>query len=122
MTKILVIEDEQSVRENLLELLEVEEFETLEAENGSIGLYLAQQQHPNLILCDVLMPELDGYGVLKALRSNDVTATIPFMFLTAKVMKTDVSQGIELGANAYLTKPFTIRELLEAIAQALPQV
>jgi len=116
MTKILVIEDEETVRENILELLDAEGFEALSAENGRIGLDLAQQQLPDLILCDVRMPELDGYGVLTALRSEAETATIPFMFLTAKAAKTDLSYGLELGANAYITKPFTLTELLEAIA------
>lgn len=116
MTKILVIEDEETVRENILELLDAEGFEALSAENGRIGLDMAQQQLPDLILCDVRMPELDGYGVLTALRSEAETATIPFMFLTAKAAKTDLSYGLELGANAYITKPFTLTELLDAIA------
>jgi DNA-binding response OmpR family regulator len=116
MTKILVIEDEETVRENILELLDAEGFEALSAENGRIGLDLAQQQLPDLILCDVRMPELDGYGVLTALRSEAETAMIPFMFLTAKAAKTDLSYGLELGANAYITKPFTLTELLDAIA------
>lgn len=116
MTKILVIEDEETVRENILELLDAEGFEALSAENGRIGLDLAQQQLPDLILCDVRMPELDGYGVLTALRSEAETATIPFMFLTAKAAKTDLIYGLELGANAYITKPFTLTELLDAIA------
>jgi DNA-binding response OmpR family regulator len=115
MKKILVIEDEDTVRENILELLDAEGFEAISAENGRIGLNLAQQQLPDLILCDVRMPELDGFGVLTALRSDATTVTIPFMFLTAKAAKADLSHGLELGANAYLTKPFTIAELLEAI-------
>lgn len=119
MTKILVIEDEESVRENILELLEVEGFDALAAENGLIGIAKAQQQHPDLILCDIRMPELDGYGVLTALRAEPATATIPFLFLTAKAGKTELKRGIELGANAYITKPFALTELLKAIAQAL---
>lgn len=116
MTKILVIEDEETVRENILELLDAEGFDAIAAENGRIGLGLAQQQLPDMILCDVRMPELDGYGVLKALRSTSATTKIPFVFLTAKAAKTDISLGLELGANAYLTKPFTVAELLKAIA------
>jgi CheY-like chemotaxis protein len=115
MTKILVIEDEQTVRENILELLDAEGFEAIAAENGRIGLNLAQQHLPDLILCDIRMPELDGYGVLSALRSEPETAEIPFMFLTAKAAKTDLNLGMELGANAYITKPFTLVELLTAI-------
>lgn len=116
MAKILVIEDEISIRENILELLEAEGFDAIAAENGQIGLQLAQAETPDLILCDALMPKLDGYGVLKALRSNPVTATIPFIFLTAKAAKTDWRQGMELGADDYLTKPFMRAELLGAIA------
>ena len=119
MRKILVIEDEETVRENILELLDAEGFEAIAAENGRIGLNLAQQQLPDLILCDIRMPELDGYGVLTALRSAPETAAIPFMFLTAKAAKTDLSLGLELGANAYITKPFTLTELLEAIASQI---
>lgn len=87
MTKILVIENEESIRENIVELLEIEEFETLSAENGKIGLAIAQSTHPDLILCDVMMPELDGYGVIEALRKEPETMMIPFIFLTAKADK-----------------------------------
>lgn len=119
MTNILVIEDEQTVRENILELLDAEGFEAMGAENGRIGLELAQQQLPDLILCDIRMPELDGYGVLTALRAKPITATIPLIFLSAKAAKADLSAGMELGANAYITKPFTLGELLETIEQIL---
>lgn len=119
MTKILVIEDEESVRENILELLDTEGFEAIAAKNGRIGLFLAQKELPDLILCDVRMPELDGYGVLTGLRSEPTTTGIPFVFLTAKAAKTDLSLGLELGANAYITKPFTLVELLDTIEQAL---
>ncbi len=119
MTKILVIEDEESVRENILELLDAEGFEAIAAKNGSIGLFLARAELPDLILCDVRMPELDGYGVLTALHSEPLTAKIPFIFLTAKAAKTDLSLGLELGAKAYITKPFTLVELLEVIEQSL---
>lgn len=116
MRKILVIEDEETVRENILELLDAEGFEAIAAENGRIGLSLAQQELPDLILCDVRMPEMDGYGVLTGLRSQQETAEIPFIFLTAKAAKTDLSLGLEMGANAYITKPFTLAELLGVIA------
>lgn len=121
MTKILVIEDEGTVRENILELLDAEGFDAIAAENGRIGLELAKQHLPDLILCDVRMPELDGYGVLTGLRSEATTVAIPFLFLTAKAAKTDLTYGLELGATAYITKPFTLSQLLEAIAQALLQ-
>ncbi|HEY9873182.1 MAG TPA: EAL domain-containing protein [Candidatus Obscuribacterales bacterium] len=119
MTKILVIEDEQPVRENILELLDAEGFDAIGAENGRIGVQLALQSVPDLVICDVMMPEVDGYGVLNALRQDPTTATIPFIFLTAKAAKADLRQGMNLGADDYLTKPFTIAELLGAIATRL---
>lgn len=119
MTKILVIEDEDQVREIILEMLEAEEFNAIGAENGSVGVQLALEQIPDLILCDVMMPELDGYGVITALRQNPATETIPFIFLTAKASKPDIRQGMDLGADDYLTKPFTLNELLAAISTRL---
>ncbi|MGB3204684.1 MAG: response regulator [Crinalium sp.] len=115
MSKILVIEDEESVRENLIKLLELEDFEAIGASNGAIGVKLAKEQTPDIIICDIMMPELDGYGVLTALRQDDITATIPFIFLTAKAAKEDLRQGMELGASDYLNKPFTRAEILKAI-------
>ncbi|MCJ8282054.1 MAG: EAL domain-containing response regulator [Rivularia sp. ALOHA_DT_140] len=119
MTKILVIEDEESVRENILDLLEAESFETLAAANGKIGIDLAVSEVPDLILCDLMMPNIDGYEVLKNLNSRASTATIPFIFLTARSAKADVRQGMDLGADDYLTKPFTRSELLNAIMSRL---
>lgn len=116
MKKILVIEDEPSVRANILELLEAEDFDVVSADNGFIGALWAQEHLPDLIICDVMMPELNGYDVLTALRQYPGTATIPFIFLTAKVDKADIRHGMELGADDYLTKPFTRAELLGAIA------
>ena len=115
MTKILVIEDEQAIRLNLLKLLSAEGFETLGADNGDYGVELAQNEKPDLIICDILMPGLDGYGVLIALQQDLITATIPFIFLTANVDCSDVRHGMKLGADDYLTKPFTKAELLETI-------
>lgn len=115
MAKILVIEDEEAIRENILELLEAENFESMGAANGKIGIKMAIAQIPDLILCDMMMPEIDGHGVLKALRSEPITATIPFIFLTAKAEKTDVRLGMELGADDYITKPCTPQELLKAV-------
>jgi signal transduction histidine kinase len=119
MKKILVIEDEQDVRESLIDILNAEDFYAISAENGRIGLKMAAEFQPHLIICDVMMPELDGYGVLTHLRQNPVTETIPFMFLTAKSDKIDFRQGMDLGADDYLTKPFTHGELLQAIATRL---
>ncbi|MCP2730302.1 EAL domain-containing response regulator [Limnofasciculus baicalensis] len=117
--KILVIEDEDQVLENILELLEAEGWNPIGAENGSIGIDLAKANKPDLILCDVMMPGCDGYGVLSKLRQDSALAGIPFIFLTAKAAKTDFRQGMELGADDYLTKPFTRSELLGAIATRL---
>ncbi len=116
MAKILVIEDEEAIRENILDLLEAENFESMGAANGKIGIKMAIAQIPDLILCDMMMPEIDGHGVLKALRSEPITATIPFIFLTAKAEKTDIRLGMELGADDYITKPCTPQELLKAVA------
>ncbi len=116
MKKILVIEDEDNIRENLQEMLTAEYFEVIAAENGCIGVQLAQEEVPDLIICDIMMPDLDGYGVLKQLRQNQSTQTVPFIFLTAKAAKVDQRQGMELGADDFLSKPFTRNELLGAIA------
>lgn len=115
MKKILVIEDEPAVRANILELLEAEDFDAVGAENGFMGAMWAQEHLPDLIVCDVMMPEVDGYEVLSALRQVPATAAIPFIFLTAMVDKADIRQGMDLGADDYLTKPFTRAELLGAI-------
>ncbi|MGM3304624.1 EAL domain-containing response regulator [Anabaena sp. WFMT] len=119
MHKILIIEDEESVRENILDLLTAEDFEPIAAANGKIGLNLAISEVPDLILCDMMMPELNGYEVLTALKKEPITATIPFIFLTAKSAKSDFRQGMDMGADDYLTKPFTRSELLSAILNKL---
>ncbi len=116
MHKILVIEDEAPIRETIVDLLEVKDFQVLAAQDGLVGLQLAREQLPDLIICDVMMPHLDGYGVLTALRADLTTATIPFLFLTARATWADLRQGMALGADNYLIKPFTQKELLEAIA------
>ncbi|MGA9377677.1 MAG: response regulator [Phormidium sp.] len=115
MTKILIIEDEEGIRENMLELLNGENFEAIAVENGSKGVQLAKEKHPDLIICDISMPELDGYGVLQALRSEPTTAMIPFIFLTALADKANNRKGMELGADDYITKPCRPVELLNAI-------
>ena len=114
MKKILVIEDEARTRNLLLEFLAVEGYNTIEAENGSIGVQKAQEELPDLVICDIVMPQLDGYGVLTTLRQDPFTAMIPFIFLTAKATKASLRQGMELGADDYLTKPSTVEELLGA--------
>ncbi len=119
MIKILVIEDEKLVRDNILELLEVEGFQTVWAANGRQGVEVAQKELPNLIICDVMMPEVDGYQVLHLLRKNLQIATVPFIFLSAKATRADFRKGMQLGAYDYLTKPFTRAELLGAIQTQL---
>jgi signal transduction histidine kinase len=119
MAKILVIEDDSAVRANLLEMLDAEGFSVMGAENGLIGVQLARDFVPDLVLCDIMMPDLDGYGVLATLRRQSNTATIPFIFLTAKGEKHDLRQGMNLGADDYLVKPFTIQEVLQAVSMRL---
>ncbi len=119
MKKILVIEDTVAIRENIMELLEVVDYEVIGAENGWVGVQLAKEQLPDLIICDVNMPEIDGYGVLAALRSESVTATIPLIFLTGNAAEADYRQGIKMGVDDYITKPFTSKELLKTIATRL---
>lgn len=119
MTTILVIEDEDPIRENLIDLLETEDYHVISAANGRSGVQLAQEHLPDLILCDILMPELDGYGVYQELHQDPVTAMIPFIFLTARAAPSDMRAGMALGADDYLTKPFTREDLLRAIATRL---
>jgi DNA-binding NarL/FixJ family response regulator len=117
--KILVIEDEAEMRRNLVTVLRLEGYQPIAAEHGRLGLDAALNQSPDLILCDVMMPELDGYGVLKALRENPSTSLIPFIFLTAKGERDDLRSGMNLGADDYLTKPVAKSELLAAITARL---
>jgi DNA-binding NarL/FixJ family response regulator len=119
MKRILVIEDEPEMRRNLLTILKLKQFEALSAENGRDGVELARQALPDLILCDVMMPELDGYGVLQALRGEKATARIPFIFLTARGEKRDLRDGMNLGADDYLTKPVAKADLIGAITARL---
>ena len=119
MKKILLIEDNLEVRENTAEILELDGYEVLTAENGKVGVEKAQSEHPDLIICDIMMPELDGYGVLHILGKRADTSSIPFIFLTAKAERSDFRKGMTLGADDYLTKPFDDSELLEAIEARL---
>jgi DNA-binding response OmpR family regulator len=119
MKKILLIEDNPEVRENTGEILSLANYHVLTAANGKVGVDLAQKEKPDLIICDIMMPELDGYGVLHILSKNEQTASIPFIFLTAKTEKTDIRKGMNLGADDYLTKPFDDTDLLNAIEARL---
>ena len=122
MTKILVIEDAKDLRDDVVEMLTLEGYETSGAENGLVGVKLARKIYPDLIVCDIMMPELDGYGVLQDLRSTPDTATIPFIFLTAKTDRVDMRHGMVLGADDYLTKPFRVNELLDSIKVRLEKI
>lgn len=119
MKKILLIEDHAEMRENITEILELANYKVVTAPNGKDGIKLAQHEMPDLIICDIMMPELDGYGVLHVLSKNDTTVHIPFIFLTAKAEKDDYKKGMVMGADAYLTKPLDDVELLSAIETRL---
>ena len=119
MKKILLIEDNPDMRENTAEILSLSNFEVYTAENGKVGVDKAKRVNPDLIICDIMMPELDGYGVLHILGRNPDTAKIPFIFLTAKVEKEDIRKGMNMGADDYLTKPFSDVELLDAVEMRL---
>lgn len=119
MKRILVIEDEPEMRRNITALLRFKDYEPIAAENGRVGVEIARREKPDLILCDVMMPELDGYGVLRALQAEGTLASIPFIFLTAKGEKDDLRSGMNLGADDYLTKPVANDELVQAIEARL---
>ncbi|WP_330202738.1 hybrid sensor histidine kinase/response regulator [Cyanobacterium sp. DS4] len=119
MEKILVIEDEINIARNIKQILDLSDFYTITAEDGAEGVELAKEEIPDLILCDVMMPNLDGYQVLTELKKDSKTENIPFIFLTAKSDRPDFRKGMELGADDYLTKPFTPDELLTAVSTRL---
>src|ERR1700761_4718047 len=115
MRKLLVIDDHDEIRENIAEILTLAGYEVFTAPNGKRGVETALKENPELIICDIMMPELDGYGVLHLLRKNEATVDTPFIFLTAKTERTDFRKGMEMGADDYITKPFEDIELLNAI-------
>lgn len=115
MYSILVIDDNKDIRENTAEILSLAGYKTYTAENGKKGVEIAIAEKPSIIICDIMMPELDGYGVLHLLKKNPETENIPFIFLTAKTERTDFRKGMEMGADDYITKPFDDLELLKAI-------
>jgi len=119
MKKILLIEDNPDMRDNTAEILDLANYVVVTAENGKVGVELAKQEKPDLIICDIMMPDLDGYGVLHILSNDPKTAGIPFIFLTAKAEKSDMRKGMNLGADDYLVKPFDKMELLNAIETRL---
>jgi DNA-binding response OmpR family regulator len=119
MPKILVIDDEITIRTEVIEWLRLEGFEAFGAEDGKVGLRLIDQYLPDLIICDVMMPHVNGYEVLKALRANPSTMTIPFIFLSARATDNDISHGTDLGANGYITKPFSLIDFLQTVRELL---
>src|SRR5215510_8963768 len=119
MKRILVIEDEPEMRRNLMAILRLERFQPLAAEDGQVGVELAKREKPDLVLCDVMMPKLDGYGVIAALRASSETVAIPFIFLTARGEKPEIRAGMNLGADDYLTKPVAKADLLAAVRSRL---
>ena len=120
MNKILIIEDERETRDMFIEALTEEGFETIGAKNGRVGIQKTQKYLPDLIICDVTMPELNGYQVLTTLRQNPCTAAIPFIFMSALSDEAERHEAMRLGANDYLTKPCTVEKLLQAIAKRCP--
>lgn len=119
ITKVLLIEDDVSLRGNTAEILELSGYEVIMASNGKVGVEKAIQQHPDIIVCDIMMPELDGYGVLELLSKNESTKFIPFIFLSAKTDRKDVRLGMNLGADDYITKPFNEEDIITAIESRL---
>jgi DNA-binding response OmpR family regulator len=119
MAKILVIEDEPELRANVTRLLKAEGYEVRTAENGMAGVEAALADPPDLIICDIAMPQMDGFGVLFSLRENVTTSHVPFIFLTASTRTYDRKFGVDLGANDYITKPFKLQELLEAVKKRI---
>jgi CRP/FNR family transcriptional regulator, cyclic AMP receptor protein len=122
MKKILLIEDNDDIRENTAEILELANYKVTTAPNGKKGVELALKHQPDLIICDIMMPELDGYGVLHAIHKNETIKNTPFIFLTAKTERNDLRKGMDLGADDYITKPFSGTELLNAIDGRLKKI
>lgn len=121
MPTVLVIEDEAPLRANLARILSAEGYQVVVAADGDEGVQRVRETRPDAVICDILMPRLDGFGVLAALRSRPETAAIPFIFLTASADKVDLARGLQSGANEYVTKPFKIADLLAAVKRLLPK-
>lgn len=115
MSTILVIDDNADIRDNIAEILELEGYKTLTAENGKIGVKIAIKEKLDLVICDIMMPVIDGYDVLQLLNKDEKTKHIPFIFLSAKTERSDLLKGMEMGANYYIKKPFEEAELLNAV-------
>lgn len=122
MKKILIIEDNEDIRSNTAEILELSNYQVIVAENGKVGVIKALETKPDLIICDIMMPELDGYGVLHAIQRNETLKNTPFIFLTAKTERADQRRGMEMGADDYITKPFDGTELLNAVSSRMKKL
>src|SRR5690554_4402087 len=122
MKRILIIEDDTVLRENIAELLSLAHYEVYNASDGKKGVNTAKQLLPDVIICDIMMPELDGYGVLETLSQDAATMQIPFIFLSAKTERQDIRKGMDLGADDYIVKPFEESELLGAIKSRLARI
>jgi CRP/FNR family transcriptional regulator, cyclic AMP receptor protein len=122
MKKVLLIEDNDDIRANTAEILELSNYKVITAANGKKGVELALKYLPDLIICDIMMPELDGYGVLHAIHKNEAVKNTPFIFLTAKTERMDLRKGMDLGADDYITKPFSGTELLNAVDGRLKKI
>ncbi len=118
MKTILIIEDNKSLREEVYEALKYEGYEVIQAESGKMGVKYAIMHHPDLIICDIMMPEMDGYEVLTKLRQHEQAKLIPFIFITALADRSNIRTGMEMGADDYITKPFSIKELTSAITMS----
>ncbi len=119
MNTIVLIEDDRALRENTAELLELNGYEVFTAPNGKVGIQMAKEKVPQLIICDIMMPEVDGYGVLAALSKDEATLHIPFIFLSAITEHKSIRKGMDLGADDYLTKPFEEEDLMSAVQSRL---
>ncbi|HWB23871.1 MAG TPA: response regulator [Chitinophagaceae bacterium] len=119
MRTILIIDDHNDIRENIAEILTLSGYKAITAENGKKGIEAAMKEKPDLVICDIMMPELDGYGVLHLLRRNEETALLPFIFLSAKAERSDMRKGMDMGADDYIMKPFDDIELLNAVETRL---
>lgn len=121
MQKILIIEDEALLRESLVEWLTFEGYTAIDAEDGISGVETALHEQPDVILSDITMPRLNGYGVLSAMRTHPAMTNIPFIFISARAAQEDINEGLALGADAYVTKPFKYTELLQVIQRCIAQ-
>src|ERR1022692_1163447 len=122
MKTILIIEDNEDIRENVAEILMLSNYKVLMAVNGKEGIESAQKNKPDLIICDIMMPGVDGYGVLHVLHKDPDTQNIPFIFLTSKSERSDFRSAMEMGADDYITKPFAGNELLNAVESRFRKV